>query len=226
MRHSITLRGLLVISLNSWASITNTQNGVWSSMSTWGEGSVPTSSDDVIIASGTTVDVDINGAACNNLTVNGTLEYTSTDGRSLQANGDVLVNNTETLQVSAAFSSGGASQSLTVSGNFTVDGIFTGLVAGSTSDSRDLIIAMYGDGKTIMGTGTLTIPDLRIFANTMLGYPVVGCSNLPLSSGILDNSSKNITTPNDGAIYRYDGTISVAPNRAGNADVYYNNSSH
>ena len=59
------------------------------------------------------------------------------------------------------------------------------------------------------GDGDLTIPDLRIFANTMLGYPVVGCSNLSLSSGNLDNSSNNITMPSDGAIYRYDGTISV-----------------
>ena len=77
-------------------------------MSTWGGGPVPTSSDDVIIASGTTVDVDINGAACNNLAVNGTAGIYQHRRKVIASKWRFLVNNrTGTLQVSAAFSSGG-----------------------------------------------------------------------------------------------------------------------
>ena len=181
------------------------------------------SSDDVIIAIGTTVDVDINNAACNNLTVNGTLEYAGTSGMSLQVNGDAVVGNTGILQASAAFASGGIQQSLILYGNFTVNGTYTGLVTGG-GDNRDIAIAMYGDGKTIQGTATFVVPDLRKFGNTTVGYPIGGCTNLGLFGGNLDNSSFNITLPSGAALYRSSGTISVAPNWAGIADVYYSNS--
>jgi G8 domain/Secretion system C-terminal sorting domain len=224
MRYSITLLGLLLISLNSWAQITSAGNGTWSSTSTWVGGHVPTSSDDVVIATSHTVDVDINGAACNNLTVNGTLEYPATDGMALQVNGDLVVGNTGILLASAAFASGATQQGLTLLGNFTVNGTYTGSVTGG-GDSRHIALSMYGDGKTILGTGTFLIPDLRIFANTTLDYPVGGCSNLALYGGNLDNSSFNITLPSGAALYRSSGTISAAPTWAGIADVYYSNSS-
>jgi hypothetical protein len=58
--------------------------GNWSTIATWGCGHVPAGGDDVTIASGNTITVDVTTAALNVLTVNGTLTFDNTGtGRTL-----------------------------------------------------------------------------------------------------------------------------------------------
>ncbi len=75
--------------------------GNWSVAGTWVGGVVPSSADNVTIVSGSTVTVDT-AAACNNLTVSGTLQYEDTaTARSLAAGGTVTVNSTGILRASS-----------------------------------------------------------------------------------------------------------------------------
>src|SRR6266496_1293668 len=57
-----------------FATITSVASGDWSNLATWG-GSLPLPTDDVIIAAGTTVTVDVGTAECNNILINGTLDF-------------------------------------------------------------------------------------------------------------------------------------------------------
>ncbi len=60
----------------SAAVCTSTGTGNWSSAATWSCGYVPTASDDVMIADGTTVTLDVASATVNSLTINDGLDTT------------------------------------------------------------------------------------------------------------------------------------------------------
>ena len=64
------------VSTASAAVCTSTGTGLWSSAATWSCGYVPTASDDVMIADGTTVTLDVASATVNSLTVNDGLDTT------------------------------------------------------------------------------------------------------------------------------------------------------
>jgi hypothetical protein len=96
------------------ATRTSIQNGSWSNPTTWG-GSIPTDSDDVVIASGTTVNLDISTAFLRNVTVLGTLD------------GDA-----DTLFITSSF---------TGSGTFNVD---SGTVFFASSSTETLSTQSFG----------------------------------------------------------------------------------
>ncbi|MBD2769943.1 hypothetical protein IC235_18800 [Hymenobacter sp. BT664] len=90
------------------ASISSTATGGnWSNPTTWVGGVVPTSSDDVTIAAGATVRLDVTGR-CGSLTVasTGSLLTSATTSYSLQVAGSVLNNGTLDLSASASIGSG------------------------------------------------------------------------------------------------------------------------
>jgi len=63
------------------SAITSIASGVWSAVSTWDSGTVPTATDDVICAAGFTVTYglnDITNIVANTVTVNGVLAMDTT----------------------------------------------------------------------------------------------------------------------------------------------------
>jgi hypothetical protein len=59
-------------------TITSEASGLWSAAATWSGGVVPTSDNHVIIDAGHVVSADVNIARCQNMTINGTLQYSGT----------------------------------------------------------------------------------------------------------------------------------------------------
>src|ERR1035437_5807610 len=78
------------------AAITSTgAGGLWSQTATWVGRIVPTADDDVTIADGATVTVDMNTGALGSLTVgqgsSGILQYEATTARTVTTNGNVII---------------------------------------------------------------------------------------------------------------------------------------
>jgi len=119
--------------------------GNWSSTGTWVGGVVPNTGDDVIIAGGATVTVDVSTAVIDDLTVNGTLDvntYTLTGTGTLSAasNSNILVGGTSN------FPSGFATTTLNSGSTVNYDG------AGAQT-VNDIA---YGGNLVISGSGTKT----------------------------------------------------------------------
>jgi hypothetical protein len=82
---------VLCVTLATQAQIKTAKSGVWSADTTWVGGVVPTGNDDVIIDTSTTVTVNVATAACNNLTVKGTVTFPDMTGLGITINGDLQV---------------------------------------------------------------------------------------------------------------------------------------
>lgn len=105
------------------ATITSAQSGNWDSVSTWVGGVVPQAGDDVIIATGHMVAVNVNTASLAGITVNGTLRFdNSGTGKSMTVTGNVTVNSGGTLDVATGGSA--TTHSLTMGGNLSNSGTF------------------------------------------------------------------------------------------------------
>jgi len=66
-------------------------SGNWSDSTIWPSSQVPGSGDDVVIPAGSTVTIDIANAVCHSLTVDGTLQTSTSTATSLTVNGDLLI---------------------------------------------------------------------------------------------------------------------------------------
>ncbi|GEM_PF-2233515 len=128
------------------ATITSVADGNWSASGTWDNG-VPQAGDDVIIASGTTVTLDVSSAALNSLDIRGTLDV---NGHLLDVNGNVTVSGTlEDLTYAT-------SRNVTISGNLDVSGTLT-------------YVSVKFDGttsKTLSGSGTITFYNVEFSSGT------------------------------------------------------------
>src|SRR6185503_5924757 len=121
-------------STNAPGNITSTGvGGNWSSTATWVGGVLPTATDNVTIADGAIVTIDVTTATCLNLIVgqgtSGTLEYIATPASTLAVDGNV------TVAAGAVFGAGsgsltthvltiGGSSNSLAAGNLTVEGTF------------------------------------------------------------------------------------------------------
>ena len=126
------------------ATITSAATGNWSIAATWVGGVVPTANDNVLIAAGHTVTVDINTARCQNLTVEGTFTYDATTTHLTQIFGNLVVNATGIFN---SFN-GTSGRATRVGGNVVNDGTMNFSVGAGN-------LAWYGGAPaTLSGTGT------------------------------------------------------------------------
>lgn len=129
-------------------------SGNWSATSTWVGGAVPTATDNVIINSGNKVTVDNTSAVCNDVTINDTLTYGTTDSCSLTVNGNMTIASGAAFMPTAKPTAGNAIiHSLTAKGNISCSGGFD-MRIGTGSNPFTTIAAVT---ITFSGTGTSTV---------------------------------------------------------------------
>jgi hypothetical protein len=182
------------------ANITSIASGNWSATSTWSTGAAPTGADNVTIANGHTVTIDVTLAACQSLTVgqgvSGVLQFSTTTARTLTVGGDVTIAAGGTFQ--SATSGTVTTHMLSLSGNLTNNGTldfstngnaagagitFTGATSnafsgtGGTTDIRTLTISK--------GTSSANVLELSTSAFTVQGSStdVAASAFLTLTNG-------------------------------------------
>ena len=128
--------------------------GLWNTATTWSPTGVPTSADNVTIANGHTVTIDVN-ALCNNLTIgqgtSGVLAIGNNNvSRTVVVNGSVTINSGATFSVNPASN---ITHSITIPNNIINNGKLN-----FASDANSLCDATFtkNGNQTISGTGTIT----------------------------------------------------------------------
>ncbi len=134
-------------------TITSIVNGNWNATSTWDCGCIPTAGDNVIIANGTTVNLDINGS-CNSLIVgqgvSGQLILgNDATARTLTVGNDVIINSGGTIITGAT----AATHIMNVGGNL----INNGTLNLTPTGTRVCNVTFNKNGnQTVSGTGVTT----------------------------------------------------------------------
>jgi hypothetical protein len=211
---------------NPAGNITSTAvGGNWSSAATWVGGVVPTATDNVTIADGATVTIDVPTATCFNLTVgqgtSGILEYISTPASSLTVNSDL------TVLVGGAFTAGsgsltshllniGGTNTSLAAGNLTVDGTFDlNTTAGVTTTFLGSSNAtVSGTGATcnfwaiVTNKGSSITPVVDVSRLITVSAPVTSGTRLTVTRGTFKLSSASTITP-----YAGSQTISASAGR-------------
>ncbi|MCA0425822.1 MAG: GEVED domain-containing protein [Bacteroidetes bacterium] len=131
--------------------IISAASGLWSNPSTWVGGVVPDANNNVIVDVGHTVEIDVNIARAQNVTVNGTLRfYSSSTSQVLQTFGDLTVNTGGTYSTNTTGSTT-VSRWTYIGKSLFNDGTLT--VNGSTATT---LFFSGGSPATYSGAGTIT----------------------------------------------------------------------
>ncbi len=207
--------------LNSGNKISRV-TGNWNTATTWTPTGVPTSADNVTIANGHVVTIDVN-AVCNGLTVgqgaSGVLQYSGGTARSLTLGNQLTVNANATFSVNAGSA---ATHSLIIKNNIVCNGK---LKFNNSATSRcNTYISNNISNVTFSGTGSLfdfstidlnlinSTNVLTINSNTFSAIP----NFLSLKKGIINFSTVNavnITPYNVASIIPFNtGIVLNSPN--------------
>lgn len=133
-----------------------TVGGNWSAPASWPGGSVPTSADDVVIPAGITITLDIPDAACNDLTIDGSLFALNTAATGLTVNGDLLIESGGSfISPSLTGATANIIHSLNVYGNFTNNGgTFDFKIGSAGTTMRVMNTTFLGDYNSTINVGT------------------------------------------------------------------------
>jgi uncharacterized repeat protein (TIGR02543 family) len=228
---------------NAAGTITTTGSGNWSSTvedAPWPGGVVPTSTDNVTIADGHTVTLDIGGAVCNNLTIaaTGTINVTGTTGV-LTVSNNLTNNGTLDLWVDAsnygklAFT-GSANATFTLNegsvSDFDGSSATRGVQINKGTSSSSVLDFVYNGGAvtiqaattfgpfyitngtlTVSGAGTLAIPLFSIAA-----YTIPATGGVWLNNANFTVNGQNGSPTNNGRFRLTAGTYNVGT-AAGNS---------
>lgn len=215
--------GLFLISgISSAATYYSKATGAWGVAGTWGTacgtgtGAIPTAADNVIICAGHIITMNVNGAQCLSLTINGTTQWanartTNVGAGGLFINGGTITGTaTGTLNVTGNFTATGGTNNigrcnLNITGTTTVNNgvivnlnnatgtkIFGGLiVTGTFNNAVNIAITINGnlqnDGTYTVGSGQVTF--MGASSNTITGISTTAFNLMSINKGV---SSANI----------------------------------
>ncbi len=178
-------------------TITSAATGLWSAPATWVGGVVPNADNNVVIAAGHTVTSDHITARCQNLTIDGTLQYTSTSVL-LQAFGNLNISSTGTFLVGTA----SAGRPFLIGGNVNVAASGTLNFTPGTSTTGALTW-VGGAPQSYTNAGTLSngrIPNINHvnFAGVIYNSPMTATTTIGFNLGPV-NPNGNLTIGNSTA---------------------------
>jgi len=189
---------------NAAGNISSTgTGGNWSSTGTWVGGVVPTATDNVTIADGATVTVDITTAVAWTVTVGSgsgsaaILQYdATTTAKTLTVGSNVTINGNGTILSNTTSPGSATSHVLSLGGNMAINGagIFNG--NGSTNSKLNLTFTGATDNTfTTSATSTMSVNTVTVnkgtgFTNTLDFNPGVNWTNAAGSQGFLITAGK------------------------------------
>lgn len=159
--------------------------GNWNTATTWAPTGVPTAADNVTIANGHTVSLNVS-AQCNNLIIGqgsaSALQFTGNTARTFTVNNDITVNN---LAAFTTLTSSNATHTVSAEGNIINNGTIN-----FRADANSLVnIAFSKDGnQTISGTGaTTSLNRINVNLGTSASNILeISTSNLSAATNFLD----------------------------------------
>lgn len=179
--------------------------GLWNTATTWSPTGVPTSADNVTIANGHTVTVNVD-ALCNNLIVGqgatGVLSIGNNNtARNIIINGNVTINSGATFSVNPASNT---THSVTIPGNIINNGILN-----FVSDANSLCNATFtkNGNQIISGSGLTT------------AFNIVTLSMGSSINNTLDIQTPSFTAPNDFLTLNF-GTFKLSTSGVSNLTPY------
>uniref|UniRef100_UPI0037C034E0 beta strand repeat-containing protein n=1 Tax=Flavobacterium sp. TaxID=239 RepID=UPI0037C034E0 len=170
---------------NPPGTITSIASGNWSQTSTWSSGAIPTATDNVIIADGHTVNIDLVAPTCLDLTVgqgaSGVLTFTSTSAATLSVNGSI------TVGAGGIFNAGSATS--------IVHNIFLGGVTATSPYASNLIVDGSFDMWLNATTGRATLTFFGILNSTISGSGTIDLNNTNIINKGATTATALVTPP-------------------------------
>ena len=170
---------------NPPGTITSIASGNWSQTSTWSSGAIPTATDNVIIADGHTVNIDLVAPTCLDLTVgqgaSGVLTFTSTSAATLSVNGSI------TVGAGGIFNAGSATS--------IVHNIFLGGVTATSPYASNLIVDGSFDMWLTATTGRATLTFFGILNSTISGSGTIDLNNTNIINKGATTATALVTPP-------------------------------
>ncbi|MCE4566171.1 HYR domain-containing protein [Maribellus sp. CM-23] len=202
----------LVLKSAMAGTITAIASGNWNDPNTWDLGRVPLADDDVVIPSTFTVTLTDN-AVCQDITINGVLNYFNNGAYTLQVSGDWSNSGTYNGGTNGVVEFIGSNPA-SISGTTN----FEGLVINKGSLTTILTVSgtatVLSSGLLTMTSGLVTIPGGGSFAvNPAIGLTIEQAAGFDVTGGALTTGNFSIT--NEGLIQVSAGTASLG-NTSGN----------
>jgi hypothetical protein len=152
---------------------------LWNNSATWSPAGIPTSSDDVVIAAGHTVNVNSTGCVCRHLTVSGSLGLVA---NTLLVRGDYTVTGSETGGGTILFTS--TSTTLTITGS-------TSSASGYSFNTNPTVAAGSVINKSTAGSAAITLAINKTMTN--LGTCTFGTFTGKTGSRFINSTNATLT---------------------------------
>lgn len=165
---------------------TSQSSGDWSRQIRWSCGRVPTSADDVVIATGHVVSLNTS-SVISSLTVDGTLVFGNNNtARTMSVSGAVTINADGTLRVGTGGGAGlNATHTLNIAGNFSNNGTFN---AGPTFNNRKINTVFNGTApQTISGNAVANFFSIVINSGATVIVPNTNIPNVAAAGFVTNN---------------------------------------